>query len=328
MSHIDLLPSTDDFATFRVRNPARRGHSGGMPLSAVPEVQTVTIHGHRRAFVRVGRGPAVVLLHGVGHDHRTWLPVLRPLSRHFTVIAPDLLGHGSSDAPRADYSIGGYANGVRDLLAINGIQSATVIGNSLGGGIAMQFAYQFPQWTERLVLVGSGGLGRSVSPLLRALTMPGGNVALKTVTLPPVRIPAAALMRRLHDAGIRGTTDFKGLAEVYDALGNTPRRRAFHHVLQAAVDLHGDLGRAGFGDPGQTRLCGPRRPAWFATRGHPARRALPAGGRPRAFRECGHRLHPGHQAGEVRGPQVGAGSGRRAAAAQVLGQATAAPGGQ
>ncbi|MFN8129521.1 MAG: alpha/beta fold hydrolase [Candidatus Nanopelagicales bacterium] len=212
-----------------------------MPLSAVPEVQTVTIHGHRRAFVRVGRGPAVVLLHGVGHDHRTWLPVLRPLSRHFTVIAPDLLGHGSSDAPRADYSIGGYANGVRDLLAINGIQSATVIGNSLGGGIAMQFAYQFPQWTERLVLVGSGGLGRSVSPLLRALTMPGGNVALKTVTLPPVRIPAAALMRRLHDAGIRGTTDFKGLAEVYDALGNTPRRRAFHHVLQAAVDWRGQV---------------------------------------------------------------------------------------
>lgn len=241
MSHIDLLPSTDDFATFRVRNPARRGHSGGMPLSAVPEVQTVTIHGHRRAFVRVGRGPAVVLLHGVGHDHRTWLPVLRPLSRHFTVIAPDLLGHGSSDAPRADYSIGGYANGVRDLLAINGIRSATVIGNSLGGGIAMQFAYQFPQWTERLVLVGSGGLGRSVSPLLRALTMPGGNVALKTVTLPPVRIPAAALMRRLHDAGIRGTTDFKGLAEVYDALGNTPRRRAFHHVLQAAVDWRGQV---------------------------------------------------------------------------------------
>ncbi len=212
-----------------------------MPLSAVPEVQTVTIHGHKRAFVRVGRGPAVVLLHGVGHNHRTWLPVLRPLSRHFTVIAPDLLGHGESDAPRADYSIGGYANGLRDLLALNGISSATIVGNSLGGGIAMQFAYQFPQRTERMVLVGSGGLGRTVNPLLRGMTMPGGSLALKAATLPPVRVPAVAALRKLHTTGLPGTVDFQGISEVYDALGDTGRRRAFHHVLQAAVDWRGQV---------------------------------------------------------------------------------------
>lgn len=212
-----------------------------MPLSAVPEVQTMTIHGHKRAFVKVGNGPAVVLLHGVGHNHRTWLPVLRPLSRHFTVLAPDLLGHGESDAPRADYSIGGYANGLRDLLALNGIASATIVGNSLGGGIAMQFAYQFPQLTERLVLVGSGGLGRSVNPLLRGLTLPGGNVALKAATLPPVRFPASRIMRALHDTGFRGTVDLKGLAEVYDGLAANSRRRAFHHVLLAAVDWRGQV---------------------------------------------------------------------------------------
>ncbi len=212
-----------------------------MPLSVVPEVHNLTIHGHRRAFVRMGQGPAVVLLHGVGHNHKTWLPVLRPLSRHFTIIAPDLLGHGQSEAPRADYSIGGYANGLRDLLALNGIRSATIVGNSLGGGIAMQFAYQFPQSTERLVLVGSGGLGRSVNPLLRGLTMPGGDIALKAATLPPVRIPAAAVMRKLHATGLPGTVDLQGLAEVYSALGRTDRRRAFHHVLQAAVDWRGQV---------------------------------------------------------------------------------------
>jgi pimeloyl-ACP methyl ester carboxylesterase len=212
-----------------------------MPLSAVPDVQAMTIHGHRRAFVKVGRGPALVLLHGIGCDHRTWIPVLRPLSRHFTVIAPDLLGHGQSDAPRADYSIGGYANGVRDLLAMHGISSATVVGHSLGGGIAMQFAYQFPQSTQRLVLVGSGGLGRSVNPLLRAITLPGGNTALKAVAQPPVRIPAKAAMRALHSLRVPGTIDFNGLADVYDSLGDKNRRRAFHHVLRAAVDWRGQV---------------------------------------------------------------------------------------
>jgi pimeloyl-ACP methyl ester carboxylesterase len=212
-----------------------------MPLSAVPEVQTVTIHGHRRAFVKVGSGPALVLLHGIGCNHRTWLPVLRPLSKHFTVIAPDLLGHGQSDAPRADYSIGGYANGVRDLLAINGVTSATVVGHSLGGGIAMQFAYQFPQRTQRLVLVGTGGLGRSVNPLLRAITLPGGNTALKLSTVPALRRPATAAMRTLHASGLPGTVDFKGLADVYESLGRADRRRAFHHVLRAAVDWKGQV---------------------------------------------------------------------------------------
>ena len=212
-----------------------------MPLSAVPEVQVVTVHGHRRAFVKMGRGPALVLLHGIGCDHRTWLPVLRPLSRHFTVIAPDLLGHGQSDAPRADYSIGGYANGVRDLLALNGITSATILGHSLGGGIAMQFAYQFPQRTQRLVLVGSGGLGRSVNPLLRAITAPGGSTVLKAVAAAPVRRPAVATMRGMHRLGVPGTIDFAGMAEVYEALGSPGRRRAFHHVLRAAVDWRGQV---------------------------------------------------------------------------------------
>src|SRR3954466_6070639 len=127
-------------------------------------VQHVTIHGHRRASVGAGKGPAVLLLHGLGCTHNTWLPVLDSLSRRYTVIAPDLLGHGESDKPRADYMVGAFANGMRDLLTVLDIDKVTVVGHSFGGGVAMQFAYQFPERTERLVLVGSRGAVSEGSP--------------------------------------------------------------------------------------------------------------------------------------------------------------------
>src|ERR1700709_1584371 len=120
------------------------------------EVQYLTIHGHQRAFIKQGSGPAVLLLHGLGCDHTTWMPVIADLARHYTVIAPDLLGHGASAKPRADYSVGGYANGMRDLLTVLGIDKVTVVGHSFGGGVAMQFAYQFPERTARLILVPPG----------------------------------------------------------------------------------------------------------------------------------------------------------------------------
>ena len=108
-----------------------------MTRRSSPQVEHVTVHGHRRAYVRAGSGPVVLLLHGLGCDHTTWGPVIDSLSRTHTVIAPDLLGHGSSDKPRADYSVGGYANGMRDLLTVLGIDTATVVGHSFGGGVAM-----------------------------------------------------------------------------------------------------------------------------------------------------------------------------------------------
>ena len=114
------------------------------------DVEHVTIHGHRRAFVRAGSGPVLLLLHGLACDHTTWEPVIDRLAEAHTVIAPDLLGHGLSAKPRADYSVGGYANGMRDLLTVLGVDKATVVGHSFGGGVAMQFAYQFPERTERI----------------------------------------------------------------------------------------------------------------------------------------------------------------------------------
>ncbi|RYJ00083.1 MAG: alpha/beta fold hydrolase, partial [Actinomycetales bacterium] len=113
-----------------------------------PELQYVVVHGYRRAFRKVGTGPALLLIHGMACDSSTWDDVIGPLSEHFTVIAPDLLGHGDSDKPNGDYSIGGYANGMRDLLTVLGIDKVTIVGHSFGGGVAMQFAYQFPERTE------------------------------------------------------------------------------------------------------------------------------------------------------------------------------------
>lgn len=188
-----------------------------------------------------GNGPAILLLHGIGMTHGTWRHVLPRLAKDFTVIAPDLLGHGESDKPRADYSIGGYANGMRDLLTILDIPRVTVVGHSLGGGIAMQFGYQFPHLAERVVLVGSGGLGRTVNPLIRALTVPGAGPMVAAAATPAIRSVAIPLLQRLHRTGLPLTQDLQGLAEVYDSLGDRRSRAAFRHVLRAAVDWRGQV---------------------------------------------------------------------------------------
>jgi len=212
-----------------------------MPRTREPRLQSRIVHGHRRAFVLAGRGPALLLLHGLGCDHTTWSPVIERLSRRFTVLAPDLLGHGRSDKPRADYSLGGYANGMRDLLAVLGIERATVVGHSFGGGIAMQFAYQYPQYAERLMLVAPGGLGREVNPVLRGLTLPGAGSALAVAAAPPVIAVARFLGERAHAAGLPWTADLLGALSVLAGKHDRRERDAFLHVLRAAVDWRGQV---------------------------------------------------------------------------------------
>jgi pimeloyl-ACP methyl ester carboxylesterase len=204
-------------------------------------VQHVTIHGHRRAFVRTGKGPALLLLHGLGCNHTTWLPVVDALARRYTVIAPDLLGHGDSDKPRADYSVGGFANGMRDLLTVLGVDKATVVGHSFGGGVAMQFAYQFPERTERLVLVGSGGLGPEVSAAIRAITMTGFYQVMGLLTLPGVRQVGSAGLRALSRTGIKEFRDFDEVAGIYLSFQDPAARAAIRHVVRAVVDWQGQI---------------------------------------------------------------------------------------
>jgi pimeloyl-ACP methyl ester carboxylesterase len=204
-------------------------------------VQYVTIHGYRRAFVRTGKGPALLLLHGLGRDHTTWLPVIDALARRYTVIAPDLLGHGESDKPRADYSVGGFANGMRDLLTVLGIDKVTVVGHSFGGGVAMQFAYQFPERTERMVLVGSGGLGPEVSAAIRAITTTGFYQVMGLMTLPGVRQVGSAGLRALSRTGIKEFRDFDEVASIYESFQDPAARAAIRHVVRAVVDWQGQI---------------------------------------------------------------------------------------
>jgi pimeloyl-ACP methyl ester carboxylesterase len=204
-------------------------------------VQHVTIHGHRRAYVTAGSGPALLLLHGLGCNHTTWLPVIDALARRYTVIAPDLLGHGASDKPRADYSVGGFANGMRDLLTVLGVDKATVVGHSFGGGVAMQFAYQFPERTERLVLVGSGGLGPEVSAAIRAITTTGFYQVMGLLTLPGVRQVGTAGLRALSRTGIKEFRDFDEVAGIYESFRDPAGRAAIRHVVRAVVDWQGQI---------------------------------------------------------------------------------------
>lgn len=203
------------------------------------ELQEMTLHGHRIAYRAGGSGPVLVLVHGITSTSRTWERVFPLLARNFTVIAPDLLGHGQSAKPRGDYSLGAYASGVRDLLVALGHEHATFVGHSLGGGVAMQLAYQFPERCERLVLVGSGGLGREVSVLLRAATLPGSDVVLPLLVnqylLDAGRL-AGSLLGRL---GLRAGTDMAEIARGHASLADRDARAAFVHTLRAIVDAGG-----------------------------------------------------------------------------------------
>src|ERR671932_1040719 len=141
----------------------------------------VDLHGHRAIYRVAGSGPPLVLVHGMVNSSRHWESVALQLADRYTVIAPDLIGHGDSATPRGDYSLGAHAAVIRDLLAVIGVERATIVGHSLGGGVAMQFFYQFPQRVERLALVSSGGLGHEVSPLLRGAALPGASLLLRAV---------------------------------------------------------------------------------------------------------------------------------------------------
>jgi pimeloyl-ACP methyl ester carboxylesterase len=204
-------------------------------------VQYRTIHGYRRAYVKVGKGPAILLIHGIGDSSDTWRPVVEGLARHHTVIAPDLLGHGRSEKPRADYSIAAYANGMRDLLSVLDIDRVTVVGHSLGGGVAAQFSYQFPERCERLVLVGSGGVGRTVSPLLRLAAVPGVEFLMPLFGLAPVRAVSRATFATLRFLDTALGRDAEEVLAVFDALPNTLSRSAILRTLRSGVDWRGQV---------------------------------------------------------------------------------------
>ncbi|OBK74214.1 alpha/beta fold hydrolase [Mycobacterium sp. 1274761.0] len=209
-----------------------------------PTLHYRTIHGYRRAYRIAGSGPAILLIHGIGDNSTTWSSVQSTLAQRFTVIAPDLLGHGKSDKPRADYSVAAYANGMRDLLSVLDIERVTVVGHSLGGGVAMQFAYQFPQLVDRLVLVGAGGVTKDVNFALRIASMPMGTEALAVLRLPMV-LPAVQAAGRVAGLAIgKNTALGRDLPEMLRILKDLPEptaSSAFARTLRAVVDWRGQV---------------------------------------------------------------------------------------
>ena len=200
------------------------------------------VHGNLVRYVEAGAdsgGPVVVLVHGMASRAAQWERVMTTLARTCHVIAPDMLGHGQSAKPRGDYSLGAYACGIRDLLAALGHDRITLVGHSLGGGVAMQFAYQFPERVERLALVNAGGLGPEVSVVLRAATLPGAEFVLPIIAGSWVRRVGVTLGGLLERAGLGLDAGASEALYSFGTLGDRATRSAFVHTARAVIDVRG-----------------------------------------------------------------------------------------
>jgi len=205
----------------------------------VIETKFIEIHGMRQAVVDEGDGDEVLLLiHGMAGSAQTWRAVLPQLAKKYRVIAPDLLGHGQSSKPRTDYSLGAFAVGLRDLLDELGVESATVVGQSLGGGVAMQFLYQHPDYCRRLVLISSGGLGPDVGLILRLLAAPGAEFVMPVIAPSPVLRAGNAVKSWLSSAGLRSPRGAE-MWSAYSSFGDGETRQAFLRTLRSLVDYRG-----------------------------------------------------------------------------------------
>ena len=214
-----------------------RGATSGQ--QATPRQEEVLLHGHRVTYRTAGDGPAIVLIHGVTGNSEQWDQVTTMLGESYTVIAPDLLGHGHSAKPRGDYSLGAYSASIRDLLIALGHRRATIVGHSLGGGVAMQFSYEYPVFCERLALISSGGLGPEVHPLLRAATLPGSEFVLPLISNARLTALGARVGGMLASVGLRAGSDLSEMARGYATLSDAQARQAFLHTLRAVIDPRG-----------------------------------------------------------------------------------------
>jgi pimeloyl-ACP methyl ester carboxylesterase len=210
----------------------------GHKMSSI-RAENIQLHGHDVSYLRGGEGDALLLVHGIAGSCNTFEPVLEGLAERYQVIAPDLLGHGQSGKPRGDYSLGAHASGLRDLMEMLQIPSATIIGHSLGGGVAMQMAYQFPKRCERLVLVASGGLGSEVTPLLRAATLPGTDLALAVATSEKAKGVYRTVLSPFKRLNLAASPTVSHVIEHVACLQDREARHAFIHTVRAVMDLKG-----------------------------------------------------------------------------------------
>ena len=260
-------------------------------------MQTTTLHGRELAYREAGAGegkPTILLIHGMAGSSTTWRELIPRLDAHFHVIAPDLPGHGESSLDFDDYSLGSMASALRDLLVVKGITRCTVVGQSLGGGVAMQFVYQYPEFCERIVLIGSGGLGREVNWILRMLAVPGAELLL-TVGAAPFLVNAGNSVGRFFSGlGIRADAITESWA-AYESLGRPGHRRTFFKTLRAVVDNKGQAVSAAnrlhlAGQLPFQLIWGDRDPIIPVAHGHATHEAIP-GSRLAIVEGTGHYPH-------------------------------------
>ena len=257
--------------------------------------RTVMLNGHEFWYLDSGDGPAVLFIHGLTGSHRNWAHLVDTVNTDHRVLVPDLFGHGASAKPMGDYSLGAHAATLRDLLDRLGVDRVTLVGHSFGGGIAMQFCYLFPERVERLVLVSSGGLGRSVSPLLRSATLPGAEWVLPLIASGWVRGRAEAVGRVLARVGWRASSDVTEAWHGFMSLADADSRRAFLATTRSVIDSGGQTVNAHDHLPMASEIptlivwgTGDRMiPAWHATIAHQAI----AGSRVELFEGAGHFPH-------------------------------------
>jgi pimeloyl-ACP methyl ester carboxylesterase len=202
------------------------------------DLKFLELHGDRIAYRDAGHGDVLLLIHGMAGSSATWRAVLPQLAKKYRVVAPDLLGHGESDKPRGDYSLGAFAVWLRDFLDELGITRATVVGQSLGGGVAMQFVYQHPDYCERLVLISSGGLGPDVGVILRLLSAPGAEFVLPIIAPKPVLQVGNKVKSWLSSAGIQSPRGAE-MWSAYSSLADRQTRQSFLRTLRSVVDYRG-----------------------------------------------------------------------------------------
>lgn len=200
---------------------------------------TTSLHQHELCYLDHGEGPAVLFIHGLLGSSRNWAHLVDAVDDDHRLLAPDLFGHGASAKPLGDYSLGAHAATLRDLLDQLGIDRVTLVGHSLGGGIAMQFCYLFPERVERLVLVSSGGLGRAVSPLLRSATLPGAEWVLPLLASSWVRAGLETAGHGLAKVGWKPRVDLTEAWNGFTSLHDAQSRRAFLATTRSVIDPGG-----------------------------------------------------------------------------------------
>lgn len=201
--------------------------------------RTLPLHGESLSFIDSGSGPAVLFIHGILGSQRHWATLLDRLDDNQRVIVPDLFGHGESGKPVGDYSISAHAAILRDLLDHLEVDRVTLVGHSLGGGIAMQFLYLFPERVDRLVLVASGGLGREVNLILRSATLPGADQVLSVAASEPVLSRLKVVGEGIAKIGWRPGPDLQAVWQGFASLGDRESRRAFLATTRSVIDIGG-----------------------------------------------------------------------------------------